>query len=135
MPLTDKILQFDSGKIKNPDTSIVGLVTAKKQWLEILTAASDSELKTISYVDAYPGNILLKDNIKSNPPQSLPGKLLAFLFHRYKYFKGAPDKGVTIISTESFNAEALEAIVLELAHLNNLSPVFLDWIENSNRFI
>jgi len=61
--------------------------------------------------------------------------LLAFLFQRFKYFNGAPDKGVRIISNESSNDEIkLEATISELAHLNNLNPEFLDWIENSNQF-
>jgi tagaturonate reductase len=62
--------------------------------------------------------------------------MLAVLFHRFEHFKGATDKGLTIILTKQIDsdAEILESIILELAHLNNLKPEFLDWIENANHF-
>lgn len=135
MLVSEKIIQFDSEIIKNLDASNGGISSAKKQWGEILNNASNPYLKTILYIDSEESN-LLKDNIKSTPPCSLPGKLLAFLFQRFKYFNGEPDKGVSIVSDKpTNNGETLEAIILELAHLNNLNPKFLDWIENSNSFI
>lgn len=51
-------------------------------------------------------------------------------------FNGEPGEGISIVSDRSNNnGETLEAIVLELALLNNLNPKFLDWIENSNSFV
>ncbi len=136
MLVSEKILQFNSKVIKNLDSSVSGLPAAKKQWMKILSNASNPQLKTILYIDIENENNLLKDDISFNPPSSLPGKLLAFLFQRFKHFNGEPDKGISIVSDSSTkNGETLEAIVLELAHLNNLSPAFLDWIENSNSFI
>jgi len=136
MLLSEKILQFDSEAIKSPGTSACEIQAAKKQWYQILVSASDSHLKTIIYRDTETGYNLLNENIKLNVPCSLPGKLLSFLFHRFRYFNGSSDKGITIISSGPINnSENLEAIILELAHLNNLNPKFLDWIENSNSFI
>jgi tagaturonate reductase len=136
MLVSEKTLQFNSEVIKNLDASAGGALAAKKKWYQILASASDPQLKTISYSGPGYGSNLLKEDIKLNPPSSFPGKLLLFLLHRFKYFKGDPGKGLTIISSKSINNRGnLEAIILELAHLNNLNPEFLDWIENSNKFI
>lgn len=136
MLVSEKILQLDSEIIKTLDSPVGGMSSAKKQWMEILNNASNPHLKTILYIDIKEENNLLKDNIRSStPPCSLPGKLLAFLFQRFKHFNGEPGKGISIVSEKSNNkGGTLDAIILELAHLNNLSPKFLDWIENHNSF-
>lgn len=135
MPLTEKVFQFDSEVTKSLNASARGIMPLKKQWIEILSSASGDDLKTIIYEGVKNWTFKI-DNIKSTPPSSLPGKLLAFLFQRFKYFNGAADKGVTIISSQPNTCgQTLEAIILELAHLNNLDPEFLDWIENSNKFM
>ena len=79
---------------------------------------------------------LLQDDIRQEPPVSFPGKLLAFLYARYKAFKGDKNKGLVIVPTELIvdNALKLEEIVLELAHLNALESPFIDWLENHNSF-
>src|SRR6188768_3210575 len=122
--------------LKYNDAFIARILSAKEQWREILTCGCNPALEYIVCCEKVPGKNSLKDYIRSNPPISLPGKLLAVLFHRFEYFKGAYDKGLTIILTERIesDAEMLESIILELAHLNNLKPEFLDWIENANHF-
>ena len=125
-----------SDSLRNKNTLIARVLSAKEQWPEILACGCNPDLEYIVCSEKVSAKNTLKDYISSNPPFSLPGKLLAVLFHRFEHFKGASDKGLTIISTEKItsNAEILESIVLELAHLNNLKPAFLDWIENANHF-
>ena len=125
-----------SDSLRNKNTLIARVLSAKEQWPEILACGCNPDLEYIVCSEKVSAKNTLKDYIRSNPPFSLPGKLLAVLFHRFEHFKGASDKGLTIISTEKItsNAEILESIVLELAHLNNLKPAFLDWIENANHF-
>src|SRR6185503_21100864 len=67
---------------------------------------------------------------------SFPGKLLAFLFERFKAFKGSKESGMIIVPTELItdNGDKLESIVLELAHRNNLDYKFIEWLENHNIF-
>ncbi|HEY5772223.1 MAG TPA: hypothetical protein VIS75_06315 [Chitinophagaceae bacterium] len=122
--------------LKNKNALIARILPAKEQWSEILACGCNPALEYIVCREKVPGKNSLKDYIRSNPPFSLPGKLLAVLFHRFEYYKGAYDKGLSIISTEQIKSdpEILESIILELAHLNNLKPAFLDWIENANRF-
>jgi tagaturonate reductase len=79
---------------------------------------------------------LVKDDIQQHPPISYPGKLLAFLYERYKAFDGSAQCGMVIVPTEliSDNGKKLEAIVLELAHLNGLEENFIEWLEKHNHF-
>jgi tagaturonate reductase len=79
---------------------------------------------------------LVQDDITSDPPVSFPGKLLAFLFERYRAFNGDPDSGLVIIPTELItdNGTKLEGIVLELAHRNGLDYRFIEWLEMCNTF-
>jgi tagaturonate reductase len=76
------------------------------------------------------------DNIHNEPPVSFPGKLLAFLFERFKAFNGSKESGMVIVPTELItdNGTKLESIVLELAHRNNLDFKFIEWLENHNSF-
>jgi tagaturonate reductase len=62
--------------------------------------------------------------------------LLAFLYERFKAFGGSAHSGMVIVPTELIpdNGKKLEAIVLELAHLNSLEDEFIEWIEHNNFF-
>jgi tagaturonate reductase len=70
------------------------------------------------------------------PPLSFPGKMLAFLYERYKAFNGSKASGMLILPTELItdNGSKLESIVLELAHLNQLEFKFIEWLESQNTF-
>jgi tagaturonate reductase len=79
---------------------------------------------------------LVQDDITNEPPVSFPGKLLAFLYERFRAFNGSADSGMVIVPTELItdNGFKLESIVLELAHRNNLDFKFLEWLEYNNTF-
>lgn len=105
-------------------------------WDAILRCAANPLMQIILSDTTPTGITLTKDNVHASPPQSFPGKLLAFLYQRFKIFHGDPSKGMVIIPMEPIpgNGEKLEAIVLELAHQNGLETACLDWLENSNYF-
>ncbi|MES2005608.1 MAG: hypothetical protein V4450_13910 [Bacteroidota bacterium] len=112
------------------------MLSVKKEWGEVLKCSRNEQL-TIILADSKPlDKNVLTDKMNAIPPFSFPGKLLAFLFHRYQHFDGAYDKGFTIVSGKQGKTgyELLESVVLELAHLNGMRPAFLDWIENANHF-
>lgn len=134
MPVSEKIYQFDFEDIQK--SVVVNAAISKGKWLEVLSSAEDRDLKTIMYTGEEDVNDLKSDNIKYSPPASSTGKLLAFLFQRFTHFEGDAHRGVAVVSTiANGDGGSLEAIILELAHLNNLPPEFLDWIENSNTFL
>jgi len=116
--------------------SISRVLSAKNEWDKILECASNPSLKIIISNTTEVGIELVNDDIKRYPPVSFPGKLLAFLYERYKAFSGSKDTGMVIVPTELIvdNGKKLESIVTELAHLNGLDEAFMDWLENSNHF-
>lgn len=112
------------------------VLTASTQWDEVLLCAANPSLELILSNTTEVGITLTKDNVHATPPVSFPGKLLAFLYQRFKVFKGDVDKGLVIVPTELIpdNADKLLSILLELAHQNGLEIAFIDWLESANHF-
>jgi tagaturonate reductase len=77
-----------------------------------------------------------RDKLDSKPQSSYPGKLTAFLYHRFKKFNGDSSKGFIIIPCELIdrNGEKLKSIILKYIELWNLEDAFKEWINNSNTF-
>lgn len=115
-------------------TAISRVLSASEQWNEIIKCAANPEMEIIISNTTEAGIQLSQDDISAGVPQSFPGKVLAFLYERYKVFKGDPAMGMIIVPAELIenNGRKLEAILHELAHLNNLETEFIDWLENSN---
>lgn len=69
-------------------------------------------------------------------PRVLLRELMAILQERYVTFNGSAESGMVILLTGSMDGSGcrLEAQLLEFAHLNNVEPEFLDWIEDANFF-
>lgn len=76
------------------------------------------------------------DRLEDRPQKSYPGKLTAFLFHRFKAFNGDLTKGFIIIPCELIdrNGEKLKKIVLQYAELWNLGAEFIQWVHEGNTF-
>ncbi|MGG9964640.1 tagaturonate reductase [Ferruginibacter sp. SUN106] len=117
-------------------SAISRVLSAKDEWDAILKCAHNPDMEIIVSNTTEVGIELVKDDIKHHPPISYPGKLLAFLYERYKAFDGSDQCGMVIVPTEliSDNGKKLEAIVLELAHLNGLEENFIEWLEKHNHF-
>ena len=69
-------------------------------------------------------------------PLSFPGKVVAFLYERYKTFDGDSSKGITLIPCELVegNGDLLKEIVLKLIHDWQLPQAFKEWVETDNLF-
>ena len=117
-------------------SSISRVLSAKNEWNKILECAHNPQLKIIISNTTEVGIELVQDDIRRYPPVSFPGKLLAFLYERFKAFAGSKQSGMVIVPTELIldNGKKLESIVTELAYLNGLEESFIDWLENSNSF-
>lgn len=118
------------------NASISRVLTATEQWNKILECAHNSHMQVIVSNTTEVGIQLVHEDIRQHPPKSFPGKLLAFLYERFKAFDGSAHSGMVIVPTELIpdNGTKLQGIVLELAHLNSLEDVFIDWLERCNRF-
>lgn len=77
------------------------------------------------------------DKLDNQPPVSFPGKLTAYLLHRYEHFKGAADKGMVILPCELIdrNGDNLKKVVLQLADTWQLPAAFKAWVEEHNYFL
>ncbi|WP_462220594.1 tagaturonate reductase [Ferruginibacter sp.] len=117
-------------------SAISRVLSAKEEWSTILKCAHNPEMEIIISNTTEVGIELVQDDIHHHPPISYPGKLLSFLYERYKAFDGSDQCGMVIVPTEliSDNGKKLEAIVLELAHLNGLEENFIEWLEKYNHF-
>lgn len=117
-------------------SSISRVLTAQNDWEQILESAHNPEIKIIISNTTEMGIQLIKEDIRRHPPVSFPGKLLSFLYERFRAFNGAKDMGFVIVPTELIpeNGKKLESVVLELAHLNGLENVFIEWLEEHNYF-
>jgi tagaturonate reductase len=118
------------------NASISRVLNATKQWNEVLDCAHSRDLQIIISNTTEVGIQLVAEDIRLHPPKSYPGKLLAFLYERFKAFGGSAHSGMVIIPTELVpnNGKRLESIILELAHLNSLEDEFIEWIEYHNSF-
>ncbi len=118
------------------NSSISRVISAKTAWDKVLQCAANADMKLIISNTTEVGITFVKDDIHDSPPVSFPGKLLSFLYERYRLFNGSDESGMVIIPTELIteNGSKLKAIVQELAHLNKLEASFIDWLDNSNNF-
>jgi tagaturonate reductase len=118
------------------NSSISRVLSAHDQWEQILECAHNSHMQIIISNTTEVGIQLIHDDIRKHPPVSFPGKLLAFLYERFRAFGGSAHSGMVIVPTELVpeNGKKLESIVLELAHLNSLEEEFIEWIELHNQF-
>ncbi|SEI53518.1 tagaturonate reductase [Dyadobacter koreensis] len=117
-------------------SAISRVLSAKTQWSLVLDCARNPAIKIVFSNTTELGIQLVQDDIYQWPPVSFPGKLLAFLYARFKAFAANPNFGLVIVPTELIadNGKKLESIVLELAHRNGLEPGFIDWLEQCNSF-
>lgn len=117
--------------------AISRVLSASDQWQEVLSCAENPQMEIVISNTTEVGIVLHpEDRVDALPPISFPGKLLAFLYKRFLFFKADPSKGMVIVPTELIpqNGKKLESIVLELAHLNSLEPSFINWLKTSNHF-
>jgi tagaturonate reductase len=118
------------------NSSISRVLSANENWDSILEAASNPEMQVVISNTTEIGITLVQDDIRLYPPLSFPGKLLAFLYTRYKAFSGDPSRGMVIIPTELItgNGEKLKSILNELSKMNRLETGFIEWLNTSNYF-
>lgn len=118
------------------NASISRVLSAKQQWTDILACAANPQMQLIISNTTEVGIVFSEEDVNAEPPASFPGKLLAFLYERYKVFGGTEESGMVVIPTELIvnNADKLKEIVIALARYNQLSEDFIDWIETHNYF-
>ncbi|SFP85202.1 tagaturonate reductase [Parafilimonas terrae] len=119
------------------NAAISKVLAAQQSWHEIMQYAESAAMQIIISNTTEVGIELKEDDdINAAPPQSFPGKLLAFLYKRFQHFNGSPESGIVIIPTELItdNGKKLKKIVLQLAAINKLDTAFVEWLDTANDF-
>jgi tagaturonate reductase len=131
---------FKDGKVVS-DHSVINCLTrginTYTDYAEYLKAAEAPELRFIISNTTEAGiAVTEKDQLQDRPQTSFPGKLTAFLYHRYKSFQGDKNKGFIFIPCELIdkNGEKLQETILQYASLWNLEASFVNWVNEANTF-
>jgi tagaturonate reductase len=108
-----------------------------ESYAEYLKVAENPELRFITSNTTEAGIAFdANDKLEDSPQNSFPGKLTAFLYHRYRIFNGDKSKGFIILPCELIdrNGEKLREIVFKYAELWNLEEGFTTWLKEANTF-
>jgi tagaturonate reductase len=119
------------------NSSISRVLSAKEEWKQILQCAYNKEMQIIISNTTEVGIQMADDNVLTDEtPPSYPGKLLAFLYERFKAFNGSAESGMVIVPTELIvdNGKKLQSIVVAMAEKNGLSAEFIQWLTQHNEF-
>jgi tagaturonate reductase len=76
------------------------------------------------------------DTDPNSLPESFPGKVTVLLYHRFKVFNGADDKGLIIVPCELIdkNGQKLRETILQYTDLWKLPQEFKTWLTEHNTF-
>lgn len=132
---------IENGEVVNKREIITGVnrgLEAYTEWDKVLELAENPEIEYVVSNTTEAGIVYSpEDKLDDSPPDSYPGKLTAYLYHRYQYFDGDQDKGMIIVPVELIdrNGDNLKEVVLKLADDWNLPEGFKDWLEENNYFL
>lgn len=119
-------------------SSISRCLSPYTDWDSYLKCAEDPQIEFIVSNTTEAGITFNKnDRPDDQPPASFPGKLTAFLYHRFEHFAAAPGKGMSIIPCELIdrNGDTLKKTILATADNWKLPAEFKRWVEDSNLFV
>ncbi|MEW6624540.1 MAG: tagaturonate reductase [Bacillota bacterium] len=124
--------------IKEIVSSVSRGINPYENWTEVLQCAENPEIEYVVSNTTEAGIVYdPKDSVDFKPPNSFPGKLAVYMYHRYKHFNGDPSKGLVLLPCELIdrNGDVLEQIVLRLAKKWNYPEGFINWVKNCNQFL
>lgn len=120
-------------------TSVSRGIDPYLDWGALLKCAENPELEVIVSNTTEAGIVFdpSEEYTEGHVQNSYPGKLTAFLFHRWKYFNGDELKGMILIPCELIedNGKNLKKCVLEYAELWKLPADFAAWVSGACVFI
>lgn len=118
-------------------TSVSRGLNPYTQWDEVLACAESPDMEVVVSNTTEAGIVFDASDTIEGTPNTYPGKLTAFLYHRWKHFKGDSSKGMIIIPCELIeaNGKALKNCVVKFAQLWKLDANFVDWVVNSCAFV
>lgn len=118
------------------NASISRILIAQTQWEEILNCAADPKINIIISNTTEQGISYKDENIKTGLPENFPGKLLAYLYHRWKSIKDHNKSDIVVIPTELIenNGDLLKKFIIKGSEFNTLGGDFLNWLYQHVKF-
>ncbi|MDR1022751.1 MAG: tagaturonate reductase [Prevotellaceae bacterium] len=104
------------------------------QFEEYLKLAENPEMRFVISNTTEAGIAFrAEDKLGDKPAKSYPGKLTQLLYHRFKTFGGAPDKGLIILPCELIfhNGAELKKCIEQYIDLWQLDAAFKAWFSSS----
>lgn len=118
-------------------SSISRGINPYENWEDVLKVAESPLLEFVFSNTTEAGLTYVEEAFDlSGVPHSYPGKLTAFLYHRFCKMDGKPEAGLTIIPCELVdgNGKVLKEIVMKMTKDWDLPEDFVNWINDCNRF-
>ncbi|GAE34801.1 altronate oxidoreductase [Halalkalibacter akibai JCM 9157] len=118
-------------------SSISRAINPYSDWDQVLKIAESPDLEFVFSNTTEAGLTYLKEDFDpQTSPLSFPGKVTAFLYHRFQVLKGEASAGLTLIPCELVegNGNVLKELVIRYAIEWNLPTIFVSWLENDNQF-
>lgn len=118
-------------------TCVTGAFNPKDDVQRFLRTGENPELKLVVSNTTEAGITFNKaDTCVDTLPETFPGKLTMLLYHRYRFFNGAPDKGLVFLPCELIenNGEILKQTMLQYIAHWNLPQEFKEWITRHHHF-
>jgi len=113
------------------------VINPYQDWEQYLQLAEDPSVRFIISNTTEAGiNFSEIDGKTDKPPNEFPAKLALWLFRRFTFFEGDPNRGCIVLPCELIpeNGKALRLCILQYAKLWDLGDRFADWISNHNYF-
>lgn len=108
------------------------------KWGGFLALAENADLEVVVSNTTEAGLVYRPEELlEGQPVQSFPGKLTQLLYHRFKYFKGDPKRGLVCLPCELLerNGDELRSCILRYSDDWGYSEAFKHWVVAHNRFL
>ncbi|MEI2472446.1 tagaturonate reductase [Peribacillus frigoritolerans] len=132
---------FHQGK-KVEHTEIISvfskIIDPYEEWMEFLALSENPELEFVVSNTTEAGLKYQPIPLEEGKPmESFPGKLTAFLYHRYLHFNGDAKKGLIMLPCELLerNGDSLKQYVLKHSRDWDLPKPFMEWVDRDNLFL
>ncbi|MGG0251217.1 tagaturonate reductase [Peribacillus frigoritolerans] len=132
---------FHQGK-KVEHTEIISvfskIIDPYEEWMEFLALSENPELEFVVSNTTEAGLKYQPIPLEEGKPmESFPGKLTAFLYHRYLHFNGDAKKGLIMLPCELLerNGNSLKQYVLKHSRDWDLPKPFMEWVDRDNLFL
>ncbi|AEJ40152.1 altronate oxidoreductase [Sulfobacillus acidophilus TPY] len=108
-----------------------------REWIAFLDTATLPTMEVLISNTTEAGLVWLDEGyVADQAPQSVAGKITAWLYRRFQAFNGAADRGMEIVPCELIdqNGTTLRTLVLRYAEAWHLPAAFRQWVTEANRF-